>query len=409
MRRILKIGLLCMLSGISFSQQFLPIQHDSLSAFNELIISGNVELSSTSIQNQLLKKLIYGGEITTDQTNISLSKHLPINRLGVDLNSEVEYRNLKSSLFKKSRWGYLIKGGYYVVGGANYSKDIFGLVFNGNQNYLGSTVDVSGSHFSFSTFQKIGFGVIDKKSKSSITLNFINATDFQGAFIQKGTIDLNADGTLVKLDAKGSYRSTQGAGFCKGIGVGLDIDYRFMIIRNELKKSTFQFVAKNIGFVNYFLGLQTYQMDSTLSFDGFKLNQLYGNQSVFKDSVAYIDSLHIQHSVEKKVLFLPGFLQFGKILNADYTSKWDYFYGIRLYPTLAYTPMLYLGGQWKPNSKVEIGTQASVGGFSRFRMGFYSNFNLLNWSIGLGSQDIIGMISSKGYGQSLLIRLRCKL
>ncbi len=407
--RMLKIGLLCLLSGISFSQQFLPIQHDSSSIYNELIVSGNVELSSTSIQNQLFRKLIYGGEISSDQINTSLSKHLSMNRLGVDLNSEIEFRNFKSTVFKNSRWGYLIKGGYYAIGGVNYSKDIFGLVFNGNQNYLGTTVDISGSHFSFSTFQKIGFGVIDKKSKSSISLNYINASDYQGAFIQKGTMDLNVDGTLVKLDIKGSYRSTQGFNFNKGIGVGLDIDYRFMIVRNGVKNSTFQFIAKNMGFVNYSAGLQTYHMDSSITFDGFKLNQLYGNQSIFNDSVSYIDSLHIQKSVEKKVLFLPGFLQFGKIINEDYSSKWNYFYGIRLYPTLAYTPMLYLGGQWKPNSKVEIGSQASLGGFSRFRMGVYSNFNLSNWAIGIGSQDIIGMISNKGYGQSLLIRLRCKL
>ncbi len=409
MSRMLKIGFLCLLSGISFSQQFLPIQHDSISTYNEILVSGNGELSSTSIQNQLFRKLLFGGEITTDQINASLSKHLPMNRLGVDLNSEVEYRNFKSTVFKNSNWGYLIKAGYYAVGGANYSKDIFGLIFNGNQNYLGSSVNISGSSFAFSTFQKIGFGVIDKKSKSSITLNYINASDFQGANIQEGTMDLNADGTLVKLNTKGSYRSTQGANFCKGIGAGIDIDYRFMIIRNGVKNSTFQFIAKNIGLVNYFAGLQSYQMDSTINFEGFKLNQLYGNQSIFNDSVSYIDSLHIHQSVEKKVLFLPGFLQFGKIINEDYSSKWNYFYGIRLYPTLAYTPMLYLGGQWKPNEKVEIGSQASVGGFSRFRMGLYSNFNVSNWVIGIGSQDVIGMISKKGYGQSLLIRLRCKL
>jgi len=407
--RMLKIGFLCLLSGISFSQQFLPIQYDSSATYNELIVSGNVELSSTSIQNQLFRKLIYGGEISSDQINTSLSKHLPMNRLGVDLNSEVEFRNFKANVFKNSRWGYLIKGGYYAIGGVNYSKDIFGLVFNGNQNYLGTKIDISGSHFSFSSFQKIGFGIIDKKSKSSISLNYINASDNQGAFIQKGTMDLNEDGTLLKLDAKGSYRSTQGSNFNKGIGVGLDIDYRFMIIRNGVKNSTFQFIAKNIGIVNYSSGLQTYQMDSTLTFEGFKLNQLYGDQSIFKDSVSYVDSLHIQESIENKVLFLPVFFQFGKIINEDYSSKWNYFYGIRLYPTLAFTPMIYLGGQWKPNSKVEIGSQASVGGFSRFRMGLYSNFNLSNWAIGIGSQDIIGMISNKGYGQSLLIRLRCKL
>ncbi len=409
MGRMLKIGVLCLLSGISFSQQFLPIQHDSTSTYNELIVSGNVEISSTSIQNQLLGKLVYGGEITSNQINTSLSKHLLMNRLGFDLNSEVEFRNLKSTIFKNSNWGYLIKGGYYSIGGVNYSKDIFGLVFNGNQNYLGSKIDISGSHFSFSTFQKIGFGIIDKKSKSSISLNYINASDFQGAFIQKGTMDINADGTVVKLEAKGSYRSSQGSNFNKGIGVGLDIDYRFMIIRSGDKNSTFQLIAKNIGFVNYTAGLKTYQMDSTLSFEGFKLNQLYGEQSIFNDSISYIDSLHIEQSIEKKVLFLPGFLQFGKIINEDFNSKWNYFYGIRLYPTLAYTPMIYIGGQWKPNAKMEIGSQASVGGFSRFRMGLYSNFNISNWAIGIGSQDIIGMISNKGYGQSLLIRLRCKL
>ena len=155
----------------SLAQSMMPIQHDTLQLDQELIVSGVADFSSTSLQNELMQKLFYGGEITFGIKNRSFIDHKGINRFGADISGEVEYRNLKLNLFKNPNWGLTVKSGYYNYISLLYSKDLYGLTFFGNDNYLGQNVNLSGTRFLGMSFQKFGLGVIDKKSKSSVSLN----------------------------------------------------------------------------------------------------------------------------------------------------------------------------------------------------------------------------------------------
>ncbi len=408
-KRFIFILICCILVNTIFSQQIIPIQYDTTEYTHEFILSGTGEISSTSLRNEFTSKLILGGEITNQIKQSTFSKHHIQNRVGMDVNSEIEYRNMKVNLFKNNKIGFLIKGGYFAIGSANYSKDLFDLTFNGNSLYNGKTANFSGSSLSFFNFQKIGFGCINKITKSNFLLNYFNVSNYYSGEIQQGELSQNEDGTLVSLTLNGKERQTIGSDFVKGIGVGIDIDYRFNMLLNEQQKSTFQFIAKNIGVVNFTKELKSYNLDSTYTFEGLKLNQLYGSKTVFKDSVSILDTLNIHRAIEKKVIVLPGFLQFGKIVNENFKGKWQSFYGIKLFPTLAYNPMLYVGAHFSPSDKIEFGSQFSVGGFSIVKMGFYSNFKISKWSIGVATQDLYGVLTKKGYGKSFLIRLRCKI
>ncbi len=88
----------------SLAQSMMPIQHDTLQLDQELIVSGIADFSSTSLQNELMQKLFYGGEITFGIKNRSFIDHKGINRFGADISGEVEYRNLKLNLFKNPNW-----------------------------------------------------------------------------------------------------------------------------------------------------------------------------------------------------------------------------------------------------------------------------------------------------------------
>jgi hypothetical protein len=397
------------LTEVIFAQQFIPIQHDTTLYSHEVIFTGIGEISSTSLRNELTSKLILGGEITDQIKESTFSKQGIINRVGVDLNSEIEYRNMKLNFCKNKNLGVLVRMGYYALGSSAYSKDFFGIVFNGDLDYYGKTADISGTYFSFQTFQKIGFGLINKTTKSNVSLNYFNVDNYIGGYLNKGGLTQSEDGMNTSMDAHGIFRSTKGKSFIKGIGLGIDLDYRFSVEINGKNKSIFQIITKNIGVANYFSGLQTYLVDSTYKFDGFKLNQLYGDNSIFKDSIVLLDTLNIQKTIEKKTMILPGFLQFGKIVNENHSGKWQSFFGIRVYPSLAYTPLIYGGAHFSATKNIDLGSQVSIGGFSNLKIGLYSSFKINKWSIGIASQDLYGAISKKGFGQSLLFRVRCKM
>ena len=219
----------------------------------------------------------------------------------------------------------------------------------------------------------------------------------------------NEDGTSIEVKLDGALNSAVGNSFSKGIGLGVDCDYRIPFIGTNNKKVTVQFLAKNIGVANYYSGIQQYRVDSSYVYDGLKFKQIYGDKSLFRDDFSLLDSLHIEKEVQKKTLFLPGFLQVGKIVDENNLSKWQSFFGIRLYPSLTFSPLLFIGAHYKANKWLEVGAQSTFGGFSNFRIGAYSNIRLKNWAIGIASQDVYGMISKKGFGQSLLFRVRCKI
>lgn len=394
---------------LCIAQQLLPIQYDTTLYDHEIIVNGMGDFGSTSLRNDLTTKLLYGGLITDQIKDHSFSSHGEINRIGEELNAEFEYRNMKINVFKNESMGFVIKGGYYSVGSAIYSKDLFGFAFYGNTNYLGEVSDFSGSKAGYIDFQKIGFGCIDKKTKSSITFNLYNVSNLYYAFFNKAEVAQNSDGTSITLDLLGGITTTRGNTFSKGLGAGFDLDYRIPMEWRGDKKAIIQFTAKNIGLVHYYTGLQSYSVDSVYQYDGLAINQLYGDNSLFKDDFSLMDTLDVQQAVHKSNVMLPGYFQIGKIVDDNQQSKWQSFFGIRLYPTLAYNPMLYAGAHFKINNWFETGIQTSYGGFSDFRVGVYSNIRYKKWSLGIASQDIYGTISKNGFGQSLLFRMRCKI
>ena len=70
--RLITSIVISMSALFSLAQSMMPIQHDTLQLDQELIVSGVADFSSTSLQNELMQKLFYGGEITFGIKNRSL-------------------------------------------------------------------------------------------------------------------------------------------------------------------------------------------------------------------------------------------------------------------------------------------------------------------------------------------------
>ena len=119
-----------------------------------------------------------------------------------------------------------------------------------------------------------------------------------------------------------------------------------------------------------------------------------------------MDTLGIRSTEKTKTFMLPGFIQIGKIIDAASVKKIQSFYGLRLYPTLIYSPFVYAGIDYHPSKWINIGASASYGGFGKFKGGLYSSIRFNNYSIGFGTENIVGFFSKKAMGESILIKLR---
>lgn len=404
--KVLVVCIFIIVSYFSLGQHLLPIQHDTNTYNHELITYGNADFSSTSVYNEMSKKLLFGGFISNDVKDDSFSKHKGINRFGFDISGELEYRNLKVN-FIKENIGFIVKGGYYNYMSLLYSKELFGMTFYGNERYLGENIDFSGSRFQTMSFQKIGFGLIDKKSKSNVTLNFYSVSNYAEANVREGQLFQSESGDSVSLTLDGTFDYTAENSFIKGYGVGIDLDFRLPVVLGKEQISYVQFLAKNLGVAHINSRITRYAADTIFTFDGLTFDQLYGDASIFNDQFSLLDTLGVDSMSVTKIRMLPGFVQVGKIVDDHSEARIQSFFGVRIYPSLTYSPLIYAGAHFRTTKWLDLGANISYGGFTGFRTGIYSQVKLKNFALGISSEDVLGFVAKRAKGQSLIIRMRC--
>lgn len=408
MRSYLIFILIGLSSFLVRSQHFMPIQQDtSLHSF-EAIGYGIADYGSTSIQNAFSQKLIFGGGINDEVKSSSFEKHDPINRFGVDLQAELEFRNYKSEKIGKGKYGWLVKGGYYNFAGLLYSQDLFGLAFYGNQRYLGESVDFSGTRASGWSYQKVGFGLVDKKTKSNISLNLYSVSAFGNANIRNGQLFQSIEGDSLNITYDGYAEYMRGSKMNRGWGLGIDADIRIPVQIVKDQTSYIQFLVKNFG-VAYLPNITRYQADSTFTFEGLTFDQIFGDASIIDSTFSMLDTLNIKSETYSSIRFLPAFLQVGKIVDHQSTRKVQSFFGIRMYPSLVLVPQVFAGIHYHPLKWLSVGANTAFGGYTKFRFGIYTSFEIKQFNFGIATENIVGAVSLSGNGLSLVTRLRWML
>ena len=119
------------------AQNMLPLLNDSSIGNGKqyFVFSGVADYQSTSIGKDITKSFFYGGLIDTEMKLRSSNRHDEINRFGLEMNAEFDYRNEKLQLFKDSLIGLIVKGGIYNFSSLIYSKDLFDYQRNVCYNY----------------------------------------------------------------------------------------------------------------------------------------------------------------------------------------------------------------------------------------------------------------------------------
>ncbi len=404
----LLLGLLFLGLCVSEVQaQLLPLQYDTTERSQEIIVNAGGEYMGNAVQNQLANKFLFGGTITDEIKDASFDKHKAINRFGGVLNGEIEYRNYNVTPFKKKPWGMVIKAGAGVFGGVLYSDDAYGLALYGNDRYVGDTIDLSGMNINVVQFQKLGFGLIDPKTKSSVSLNAyaINNRirgDFRGAYLSQ-----TSDGSSVTLEMDSELDVRQSSTYIQGFGLGVDADFKFPVSYGQEKTAIVQLQVKNMGVGYMHAQQQVYNIDTSFTFTGLRFNEIIGDGSILNDSLDVLDTLGVQSSMKNRTFLLPGFVQVGKIVNAGSDQMLQSFFGVRLYPTLIYVPYIYAGLHVQATDWLSFGANVGYGGFTNVRGGLYSSIKFDKFALGIATEDIVGMVSKKGTGRSLFIRLKC--
>lgn len=403
-RLILTISSFFLVISSVFGQSTFPLFRDSLLQTNRLNFSGNFDVTGTSMRKEFLNTLAFGGYIDSEMKDRTMKAHRANNRVGAFINGDISYVSGATSLFKSGKYSWLVKAGYYVVGNVNYTKDAFKMTFYGN-SYLGAdTANLTGTRISGMQFQKAGFGFYHRKTGSSLTLNLVNVQNQYGGYIRNGKWYQGADADSINLRLNGDMTYSTGKDFSKGIGFAVDFDFYLKV--PWLKDSaTFQFTVQNLGAAYMFKPQTRYFADSTYRFSGFTFDQIKNSGNMFGDDFSLLDSLNIEKKEVKRWVMVPAFIQISKLVDLESAKKLQSFFGIRFYPTIGIVPTGFAGLFYRFVPKVSVSANVAFGGSSIFRGGLMFGYHGNKLGIQLGTDDIYGLVSKKGFGQSALIRL----
>jgi hypothetical protein len=290
---------------------------------------------------------------------------------------------------------------------SEYAQGLFGLLFFGNEIYTEDEARLTNSTGNFVDYFTVGGGIHNKKTKSFISLNLVLPRNYFDFSIYNGSLFTSESGDELSLMFRGEINNSNSPAYFQGLGGSVSFDYNVPFGESESDnfQGTFRISGRNLGFYK----LHQYQntdIDINTEFNGFSVEELresFGEDGELPAEIA--DSLNIAQSNMSMWNFIPGFIQAGKIVEAHRDTKFQSFFGIRMYTNFLYRPLIYAGADYRPFENFSFGAQGAFGGYGAFRLGVYANYRGENLNIGIGTEDFLGLAVKSQFGQSAVVKI----
>ncbi len=397
---------------MSYSQETEKVFGDTINTGHEIEITSFNYYSST-FNNAFTDKFIKGGEITSEIKDFNQSKLKRLNAFGGEMEQRLHYYNYNVTPIKSQPdLGLMFSFEDVNFISSNISTDLFNTIFYGNSNYLGDTMNFSFSHAQYIHYQKIGFGLVHKKTKSYLKVDFLlgnRLTDYRlgntwmYSSPDSDTIKYNLNAESIKSDTINSYFDTKGYGF------SFDFEHNFIYNDKKERPQVINIKLSNFGVI--FWDKQTTQtyVDSSNTFSGFEISQLIQRDSTSGDLYP-ADTLGIFKRVKSYTGLLPFEISIQKLANRYSNQKIQLTFGLKALISSDYRPYGFIGAYYSPIPSLGISTRLAYGGFGGLRVGLSANYFKNNkFTLNIGTYNLIGFISPKfGFGKSLNLSMNFK-
>lgn len=401
-----KITLISAIIGLSngFSQELIPTFDDTLSNRDRIEISSFNYYSSNFATNEFTDKFIFGGTITSEIKDRVSSKLNRNNSIGGEFEQKLEFYGANVLPFKNDKYGLIISlSDNHLISG-NISNDLFTTAFYGNSNSQNDTMDFGFSHLLYQHYLKLGFGIYNKSTLSSIRLSYVSGSrGIEGRLnnswmhSQMDTVKLMLQGSGYATDFENPYWGFQGSGFA------VDLNYNFFFDSRKGYNQMLNLKISNIGLMFWNNKTQNYDVDSMTTYTGFNVQNFINRGDSEDPTYNFQDTLGIQTRTGSRMTSLPIEFAIQKVPLRHSIQKLQYLAGFKTILTADYFPYLYGGLYYMPNHNFAASTRLSYGGFGGFQWGLNLNLWLNDKAyFALGTFDVIGLVSKKfGFGRSL--------
>ncbi len=358
--------------------------------------------NSTGVKRQITNAFLYGGLIDSSHIQTTLSRLGTRNTFGLNMGMNAQWQTPWLLSKDANKWGSsyrLVMGaGVHQYGGIQFSKDLFGLVFQGGLPYLSDTLDLSGLKVEATTFTKIGFGLVNHLTQSSLLVHFVGVQNHLSAFMNAATWYQDASTAQIDLALNGQAQIN--ASNTMAYGLALDLDYRFGSAEYDEAPQQFQLLVQNFGIAR---AKQTteYSLDGALQYAGYSL-AAWQQTSLDELATGFLDSLGYEKNSAQKWIFLPAQIQLAKVCDWERPNRIEAYYGAQFILRQTYIPFVYAGAHFKVKKAWQTGVGMAYGGFGGLRAQAYSAIRFKRSQLLLRSDNI-----ALQKGASLYLQFRC--
>ena len=361
---------------------------------NFVQIEGFYGLNSTAITNAMSNKLYFGGFIDDEIKSSSYDRITSLNQLGFDFQAGIQYKR------KLDKFTFTAGIDQSVQGGAQFSKNLYELIFYGNEPYAGQNMTLTNTEARIYGFRTYSLGF--EKDINSIffgaSINLYQGTYFYETNVERGTLYTNGDGSGITFDTKMDLTTNY---FPSEFSPGAGLD--FHIIRKYEKGMAF-IEVEDLGFVTY-RGSSSLSADSLYSWEGLYIEDLFtGSEDVDFET----DSLHQILGVEVNngtiTRWAPTRINIGIQSLIGEKILLETVANYRILPN--YTPQVIVKPNYFFNKNLSIAPVVGIGGYGKLDLGLNISYHHTNYFAVLDFNEFENLISKNNTsGRNVFLKI----
>jgi len=389
----------------------------------------DVFYQSQGLSNDFLGKFIFGGNIDTDLKNkIEAQLTDEKNRFGVGISSGIKFYDVSDSLMKNLDWGIAIGIEHHSLTNASFTRDLFHAVFIGNADRIGQDLNMGPTSFNSTTFQELGFSLVNKPKGHEFGVSIIKGQSNQSLKAKTLTLNTASDVSTLTLETNGtlitsdSSQSNVNIMTMNGIGAAVNVIYYIPIGK---PKESFSSLGKdsgkkpelaslrigidNLGFVSWYRNPATYTSDTTYSFSGYEIENLFDNDYTnWFDQQELKDSILPQATYKNYYTLLPAVFTVSFIPNFKPDKKLYGIAGGKYQINANARPVFYGGLQYVVNKSFSGSLIGIVGGYGDITAGVRVKYSSNNIAGFVSCNNLPGLIFKNAYGKNLNLGMICR-
>ncbi|MGD0712483.1 MAG: DUF5723 family protein, partial [Bacteroidales bacterium] len=332
-------------------------------------IDMSYEFSSNSITTKFLNTYLFGSNIDSLNKQRMFAHLKPNNTFGCDLQGGLSYVVYPDTFMGNTNMGLFVKYNKYYHVDMSFTKDLFKLFFDGNEQFAGQTVDLSNSSLNVINYEQIQFGILEKFETEKLKHTFGIGISLNNGYanniinIRKGSLYTAPNAEYINFSANYDvFRSDNlnNSSAFKGIGTSINIYYSF----ETANKNTLSLELTNLGFLTWSRHSQQLSKDTSIHFEGVNVNDILNIQgNIFHNANA--DSILHAYTYAKKnspyTTMTPACFKISYLYK--FLDKLRTQFIIQKYFFSNYDPLFMIKFQYLPTRKNIVSFNFNYGGY----------------------------------------------